>query len=175
MTLTTEWLKAAAEFANVKAFLRVIRERESGQGADAYLMINGGGHMAGFASHPWHDIPTTQGSKACGAYQFLGTTWAGLCEQYEFPDFSPESQDLGAIALIHERGALQDVIAGKFDAAVAKLRKVWTSLPGASESSAKWTMDKARAVYVNYGGLLDNAELLQPAAPIEERTPEVAP
>ncbi|MBK7082866.1 MAG: glycoside hydrolase family 104 protein [Betaproteobacteria bacterium] len=175
MTLTSQWLKAAAEFANVKAFLRVIRERESGQGADAYLMINGGGHMAGFASHPWHDIPTTQGSKACGAYQFLGTTWAGLCEQYEFSDFSPESQDLGAIALIHERGALQDVIAGKFDAAVAKLRKVWTSLPGASESSASWTLDKARAVYVNYGGLLDNAELLQPAAPIEERTPEVAP
>ena len=64
MTLSSQWLKAAAEFANVKAFLRVIRERESGQGADAYLMINGGGHMAGFASHPWHDIPTTQGSKA---------------------------------------------------------------------------------------------------------------
>ncbi|MBK7082299.1 MAG: hypothetical protein IPH55_16765 [Betaproteobacteria bacterium] len=89
MTLTSQWLKAAAEFGNVKAFLRVIRERESGQGADAYLMINGGGHMAGFASHPWHGIPTTQGSKACGAYQFLGTTWAGLCEQYEFPTSRP--------------------------------------------------------------------------------------
>jgi muramidase (phage lysozyme) len=178
MTLSLEGLKVGAAYPNVTAFLRVIRERESGQGADAYLMINGGGHMDGFAKHPWENVPTTKGARACGAYQFLGTTWGGLCRQYEFPDFGPESQDLGAIALIQERGALQDVIAGRFEEAVAKLLRspaIWTSLPGGPESSAKWTMDKARAVFINYGGKLDNDELLQPAAPVEDHSPTNLP
>jgi muramidase (phage lysozyme) len=171
MTLSIEGLKVGAAYPNVVAFLRVIRERESGQGPDAYLMINGGGRMDGFQKHPWENVPTTRGARACGAYQFLGTTWGGLCRQYEFADFGPESQDLGAIALIQERGALQDVIAGRFEQAVGKLRGVWTSLPGASESSASWTMDKARSVFLKYGGKLDNADLIQPAAPVEDHSP----
>jgi lysozyme len=173
MSLSLEGLKVGLSYPNVRAFLRVIRERESGQGDDAYLMVNGGGRMEGFARHPWHGIPTTRGAKACGAYQFLGTTWAGLCDQYEFPDMSPESQDLGAIALIKERGALSDVIAGRIEEAIAKLRPVWTSLPGASESSHSWTMDKAMAVYTGAGGTIDNAELL---TPVEDRAlTEVTP
>jgi muramidase (phage lysozyme) len=179
MSLTLEALKAGLSYPNVLAFLRVIRERESGQGPDAYLMINGGGRMEGFQRHPWENVPTTQGARACGAYQFLGTTWGGLCRQYEFPDFSPESQDLGAIALIKERGALGDVIAGRIEQAIAKLRPVWTSLPGASESSASWTMSKALAVYTGAGGTLDNAELLgqpeTPAASPEPVTPSPEP
>jgi muramidase (phage lysozyme) len=175
MTLSTEGLKVGAAYPNVVAFLRVIRERESGQGPDAYLMVNGGGRMDGFQKHPWENVPTTKGARACGAYQFLGTTWGGLCRQYEFADFGPESQDLGAIALIQERGALQDVIAGRFEVAVGKLRSVWTSLPGASESSASWTMDKARSVFLKYGGKLDNADLIQPAAPVEDHSPATLP
>jgi muramidase (phage lysozyme) len=169
MTLSTEGLKVGAAYPNVVAFLRVIRERESGQGPDAYLMVNGGGRMDGFQKHPWENVPTTKGARACGAYQFLGTTWGGLCRQYEFGDFGPESQDLGAIALIQERGALQDVIAGRFEVAVGKLRSVWTSLPGASESSASWTMDKARALFLHYGGKLATEDILQPPSPIEDR------
>ena len=171
MTLSLEGLRAALAYPNVAAMLRCIRERETGQGANAYLTINGGAQFSSFAAHPYDDVPTTKGGRAAGAYQFLGTTWANLCEQYEFPDFSPDSQDLGAIALIKGRGALSDVIAGRFEAAVAKLRPEWTSLPGASESSSSWTMDKAKAVFVHWGGKLDDAALLdeQPAAPIEER------
>jgi muramidase (phage lysozyme) len=171
MTLSTEGLKVAAAYPNVVAFLRVIRERESGQGPDSYLVINGGSRFSDFSCHPYGEKKTTEGGRAAGAFQFLPTTWAGLCRQYEFPDFGPESQDLGAIALIQERGALQDVIAGRLDAAVAKLRPVWTSLPGASESSSSWTMDRARAVFIKYGGRLDNADLLQPAAPIVDHSP----
>jgi muramidase (phage lysozyme) len=165
MTLSAEGLKAALDYPNVLAFLRVIRERESGQGADAYTIINGGEHVTDLSRHPFHGIPTTQGGRAAGAYQFLGTTWARLCEQYEFADFAPATQDLGAIALLQGRGALQDVIAGRFEQACIKCRKEWTSLPGAAESSASWTMDKARAVFVNYGGRVDNGELLEQPEP----------
>jgi len=175
--VTLSDLRAALQISNVSAFLRVIRERESSQDDSAYTVINGGSHFDAPADptlwrHPWHGIPTTRGARACGAYQFLGTTWANVAEQYGVTDFSPPNQDAMAVALIAGRGALEDVIAGRFEDAVAKCRKEWTSLPGAAESSAGWTMDKARAVFVRYDGGLAGAP-----APVDDRTttqPEAA-
>lgn len=175
MTLSQDGLRAYLENANVMALLEVIAAKESG---GHYNIINGGARFDDLSRHPYHGIPTTQGGRACGKYQFLGTTWARLCERYDFlQDFGEEAQDLGAVALIQGRNALADIVAGRFEAAVVKLRPEWTSLPGASESRGDWTMDKARALYLEHGGLLDNGELLQPAAPIEERDPlaEVTP
>lgn len=163
-----EYLALSREPA-VAAFLRVIRQGESGQGDDAYTVINGGTHFApdqaGWA-HPFHGIPTTQGARASGAYQFLGTTWARLVEKYGFPDFSPPWQDAGAVALIDGRGALDDVRAGRLEAAIAKLRQEWTSLPGAAENSGRYTMADAWAVFRKYGG---GVEAEQEPAPVEDR------
>lgn len=167
MTLSQDGLRAYLENANVRALLEVIAAKESG---GAYNIINGGARFDDLSRHPYHGIPTTKGGLACGKYQFLGTTWARLCERYDFlQDFGEEAQDLGAVALIQGRNALADIVAGRFEAAVAKLRPEWTSLPGAAESNARWTMDAARALYLEHGGRLDNAELLQPEAPIEDR------
>jgi len=138
--------------ANVQAFLRVIRRGETNQTPDAYRMINGGALIQDMRRHPYDGLPSPPG-RATGAYQFLGTTWAGIKVQLDLYDFSPASQDLGAVGLIQGRGALEDVIAGRFDTAVAKLRKEWTSLPGASENNSAWTLEKARALYQSYGGL----------------------
>lgn len=173
MTLSLEGLRGYLGDANVRALLAVIAAKESG---GSLTIVNGGAHAPDLSRHPFHGIPTTQGGRAAGRYQFLGTTWARLCERYGFEDFGEEAQTLGAIALIQGRNALADIVAGRFEAAVAKLRPEWTSLPGASESRAEWTMDAARALYVEHGGRLDNAELLQPAAPIDDRTlTEVTP
>ena len=165
MSLSLESLRAALDSPNVAAMLRVIRERESGQGADAYTIINGGSHFSDFSRHPFDNIPTTKGGKASGAYQFLGTTWARLCELYGFADFAPATQDLGAVALLAGRGALQDVVEGRFEEACIKCRPEWTSLPGAAEASASWTIDKARACYINYGGQIHNDELIERPEP----------
>lgn len=149
---------------NVVAFLRVIRARESSQDDSAYRVINGGSHFdAPPWRHPWHGITTGNGARASGAYQFLGTTWSRLCEMYGFPDFSPPNQDRGAVVLIAGRGALDDVLAGRFDAAVRKCRPEWTSLPGAAESTSSWTMDRARDVFLQYGGTLEAAPATPPA------------
>lgn len=170
--MTLDDLRRYLTNANVRAFLRVIRQRESSQDDSAYTVINGGQHFeAPPWRHPWHGIPTTQGARASGAYQFLGTTWSEVYERYGLTDFSPLSQDLGAVGLLVRRGALEDVVAGRFADAVRKCRLEWTSLPGASESSAGWTMDKALAVYTEYGGTLAT----QPAAPIEDRSTEYTP
>ncbi len=165
-------LRALVANPNVRAFLRVIRARESSQDDDAYTVINGGAHFVGFAKHPYIGLLTSQGGKAAGAYQFIPSTWAEVAKLYDLIDFSPTSQNLGAIGRIIYRGALDDVLAGRFEDAVAKCRQEWTSLPGASESSAGWTMEKARSVYLSYGGTLAGT---QPAAPIEERSTTLQP
>mgnify|MGYP000517584021 CR=1 FL=1 len=136
---------------NVTAFLRVIRERESSQDESAYTVLNGGARFFSFAAHPYKGQRTPPG-KAAGAYQFIASTWGDVEQQYGMPDFSPASQDAGAVARLVYRGALEDVMAGRFEQAVTKCRLEWTSLPGAAESSGSWTMDKALAVFRKWGG-----------------------
>jgi lysozyme len=73
----------------------------------------------GFERHPAQincNASRTLCSDAAGRYQFLKETWNGL----NMPDFTPVSQDRAAIKLVKGRGALQDVRAGRFDAAVTK-------------------------------------------------------
>ena len=160
--MTLAILHSALSDKNVRAFLRVIRAGESGQTDAAYTIMFGGSHFTGW-QHP-NRVITAGGysSTAAGAYQFLNRTWKGLVRQYAFPDFSPANQDVGAVALIAGRGALQDVIAGRFEAAVARCGKEWASLPGSPYGQPVMAMDKARRVYVQYGGAFTKQE--QPAA-----------
>jgi hypothetical protein len=59
-------------------------------------------------------------------------------------------------------------MAGRFDHAVALARLTWTSLPGAAENRASWTLAKARELYLAAGGSLE-------AKATAEETPEEAP
>lgn len=140
---------------NVQAFLRVIRAGETSQNDVAYRMMFGGGLFDDFSHHP-NIVNEAVGlhSTAAGAYQFLYRTWQALCAKYDFPDFSPHSQDLGAIALIISRGALDDVQAGRFDEAIAKCNKEWASLPGSPYGQPTRSLSSLREVYVRYGGTL---------------------
>ena len=145
---------------NVQAFLRVIRAGETSQEDVAYRMMFGGGLFEGFEHHP-NIVNQAAGLKstAAGAYQFLYSTWQGLVAKYNFPDFSPYSQDCGAIALIAGRGALDDVQAGRFDEAVLKCNKEWASLPGSPYGQPTRTLSSLREVYVSYGGTLAGSTL----------------
>ena len=154
--MTKTDLLAALGDANVQAFLRVIRDGESSQEADAYTVMFGGEH---FDAPPWDhpNEPHTAGgytSTAAGAYQFLAKTWRGLMVQYGFEDFSPGNQDLGAVALVAGRGALEDVKAGRLEAAIAKCGKEWASLPGSPYGQPTRTLERARAVFADWGGTI---------------------
>lgn len=152
--MTVEELRAALVNPNVKAFLRVIRAGETGQTDDAYRTMFGGEHFDGFADHPRRII--TRGSlssSAAGAYQFLSRTWDGLVKQYGFPDFSPACQDEAAVALIAGRRALDDVIAGRIEAAISKCNREWASLPGSPYGQPTRTLAQALATYAEFGGL----------------------
>lgn len=139
--------------ANVQAFLRVIRAGETSQDDTAYRTVFGGGTFESFADHP-RRVVSAAGltSTAAGAYQFLARTWDSLVSKYHFPDFSPHSQDLGALALIRGRHALDDVVAGNFDTAIAKCNPEWASLPGSPYGQPTRTLEQARKVYEAYGG-----------------------
>ena len=160
-------LIAALQDANVQAFLRMLRHGEGTAGDDGYRVMFGGSHLVGldgqpgtaddFADHPRRAITRKLGgtpitSTAAGAYQFLSKTWDGLVKQYGFADFSPMNQDLGAVALIVGRKALDDVKAGRFEDAVRKCNREWASLPGSPYGQPVVTMARARQEYEAHGG-----------------------
>lgn len=150
-------LVAALSNPNVSAFLRMIRWGEGTYSSSGYHTLFGGEFFPSYDDHPRRKITKKHGnqtltSTAAGAYQFLERTWDGLVKQYGFHDFTPRNQDLGAVALIAGRGALQDVIDGRFETAVKKCAKEWASLPGSPYGQPTVTMTKARSIYLQNGG-----------------------
>lgn len=143
---------------NVAAFLRVIRTGEGTADAGGYSRIFGGSSFDGFADHPRRTICKTlrSGGRLCssaaGAYQFLSSTWDETARIMGLSDFSPASQDLGALGRIAARGALDDVIAGRLELALSKTAREWASLPGSPYGQPTISLDRARTVYAAAGG-----------------------
>ena len=128
---------------NVKAFLALIKHTE---GAD-YDVLFGGEVFEGFEDHPRRKITRKLGGKmltstAAGAYQFLARTWDECAQALSLPDFSPESQDQGALFLIDRRRAMLDVLQGNWESAIAKCNKEWASLPGSPYGQPTKSMQK---------------------------------
>lgn len=151
-------LQEALENPNVRAFLRAIRLGEGTSDDDGYNIIVGGQHFSHYIDHPrvrvW--IPRYKvWSTAAGAYQIIGKTWDGLVAQYGFTDFSPESQDEAAVALISEKRALRHVKNGNIKKAIALLGGVWASLPGSLKDGQRdEPMENVLAEYAKHGGVL---------------------
>lgn len=139
---------------NVQAMLRVIRAGEGTADDGGYSRLYGGAQFSGYADHPRKAV-TRWGitSTAAGAYQFLSRTWDETRRIMNLPDFSPRSQDLGALGRIAARGALADVLAGRFTTAIRKLNKEWASLPGSPYGQKTMRFDAALAIYQGNGGM----------------------
>jgi muramidase (phage lysozyme) len=169
MSTLLERLRASLSKKNVTAFMLVIRKGEGTFGAEGYRTLVGGGLFDSFDDHPRQVVTiNSRGrqikSSAAGAYQILERTWNSL-KPLGLPDFSPASQDLACVALINRRDALDDVIAGRFEAAIRKCNKEWASLPGSPYGQPTTTMERALAIYRSCGGLLEVEDKSQPAAP----------
>ena len=123
---------------NQKKFLDFIGAAE---GATYDTIVGGRQKITDFASHPnIVGMRTKEGpSTAAGKYQITGTTHRSIAGAAGTNDFSPESQDKMALALIARRGAADDVTSGNFNGAIAKLGKEWASLPSSTYSQGKRT------------------------------------
>jgi len=162
-------LRAALSNANVLAFLRTIREGESRQDDMAYRMRYGGigsgpKYFESFDDHPrvFEMRPDGRRSSAAGAYQATATTWDEERAKWQFPDFSPGSQDEFAVARIVYRKALDAVRDGRLEEACRLCRSEWTSLPGGDEENA--ATRRARETYLKWGGFLSAAPVADPLA-----------
>lgn len=151
-------LEPAAENANLRAFLDMIAFAEGTAGPEGYRTMFGGTLMDSMQDHPrkFFSFKNSRGetlkTSAAGRYQFLSRTWDELKAKLKLQDFGPASQDAGAIELIRQRGALNDVKAGRVVQAIAKVRTIWASLPGAGYAQPEKTLSNLVAAYKNAGG-----------------------
>lgn len=145
--------RALVNHPNMRAMFAVIRQGEGTSDAGGYSRLFGGGQFQGFADHPRVVVKRSgYKSSAAGAYQALAKVWDETKRMMQLPDFTPASQDLFALGRIAARGAVDDVIAGRFDAAVKKLGNEWASLPGSPYGQPTKTIAQARSAYVANGG-----------------------
>ncbi|MEG4530605.1 glycoside hydrolase family 104 protein [Microcoleus sp. D2_18a_D3] len=150
-------LDSIAPELRVKAFLDTIAAAEGTASPDGYRIQYTGTKFVSFQDHPREmRCGRRYGKKLCsdaaGRYQFLSTTWDRFAKKFGVRDFSPENQDLMAIELIREKGALEDIEAGRLEAAVRKLAYIWPSFRrygGSVESS----MPKLEAMYLQNLGI----------------------
>lgn len=136
----------------VRAVLGVIRDAEgTSKYQDAYRVGGGGAITLQDLSTPqfnrWGFTEKTgkkNVSTATGAYQFLRGTWGGLQQRYGLRDFSPRSQDLAAIALLKESGAIPYILKGDYFGGLNKAKRIWASLPGAGYNQQERSVDFLR-------------------------------
>lgn len=148
---------------NLKAFLDMLAWSEIGP---RLLAASDNGYnvcVGSTAEHPILFRPYTNhprkrcealNSDAAGRYQFMGRFWLPYKTQLRLLDFGPESQDRWAVQLIRECKALDDVEAGRFDAAAIKCRSRWASLPGAGYGQRENPLTELRQAYTKAGGVL---------------------
>ncbi|WP_411686912.1 glycoside hydrolase family 24 protein [Acinetobacter indicus] len=138
-------LQQAYANLNMRKFLDLIAQAEGVK--HGYNTMFGNERFGSLATHPnvRKAFKQTDGktnyTTAAGRYQFLNSTWNNLAKRYGFRDFSPQAQDLGAIALIAGRGALDDVLKGNWQAAIQKTGKEWASLPSSTYKQGKRSWD----------------------------------
>lgn len=157
--------------ANVRAFLGMVQRAEgTALEVNPYAVCYGYRHTIGdFSNHPaitgeWRGERLSDAmcanagfgpgcvSTAAGAYQIIKPTWRTVAGVLGLGDFGPASQDAAAVELIRRRGALEDVKAGRVEAAIGKCRNEWASLPGNYAKQGQRSIGDLIAWYQQNGG-----------------------
>ena len=143
--------------ANMTAFLATIRHTEgTDRVADPYGVIEGYATFTDKSCHPFESYngraplfvlgqPPAGTTTASGAYQIVIGTWSQHGGTATFGDFSDQSQDACAVAIIQSAGAADQVESGDFSGAYTKLASQWASFTDANLADATQT-------FVNAGG-----------------------
>lgn len=150
MASKRELYEAALREPAVRAFLNTIGTAE---GATYDTMVYGG-KITDFAAHPnVRKYATIRGkrtpSSAAGKYQMIKSTYDGLSKVTGLRDFSPHSQDINAIALLDQTGALKAIREGRIGDAIAKAGTQWAGLGGSSLAKAHNQPSRTMAATIN--------------------------
>jgi len=152
---------------NMQAFLTMIAVSEIGEGL---LRISDNGYnvlvgatakhpmlFASYEDHPRRLVTIKLSSKewhstAAGRYQLLARYFDHYRKLLHLNDFSPASQDEIAIQQMREKHALPDIEAGRFEAAIKKVRSLWASLPVAGYGQPENSLALLKQAFVRAGG-----------------------
>ena len=109
-----------------------------------------------YADHPRRliQLGPRLASTAAGRYQLLAKYFDAYKRQLKLPDFSPASQDAIALQQIREQGALDLVDAGNLSGAIARVKNIWASLPGAGYGQHENQLADLSVAFVTAGGVL---------------------
>jgi muramidase (phage lysozyme) len=146
--------------SNADAFLGALAACEGTDGPDGYRMLFGGKLFDGYVTHPNIRVPFVQTdgkanySTAAGRYQILYATFVRLRDKLGTVDFTPATQDAMALELIAEAGAMPDVKAGNFQAAIDKCASIWASLPASKYPQPRRTIAFAENAFTQAGGVI---------------------
>jgi len=135
---TLEYYKNLLQKPEVRSYLDTVSYAEGTSGPAGYQTMFTGKQFD--PSKGWrHPRQIQKGggytSDAAGKYQYLSTTWEGVKKELGLPDFSPQSQDIGALHLLKRRGALDPLLKGDITTAIYKSAPEWASLPTAKGGS----------------------------------------
>ena len=110
----------------MRLVLDTIARSEGTYGSDSYSTKFGGAKV----SHSkGKDRTIVKGSSAHGRYQFMNKTWDSLKDSLELKGFSPLEQDIAALKLLDDSGALTEFQNGNDKEGVFKASKIWAALP----------------------------------------------
>ncbi|MDQ7987087.1 glycoside hydrolase family 104 protein [Pseudomonas sp. G34] len=145
--------------ANVLAFLDMLAWSEGTDHPnqrsidDGYDVLVGGQLFTDYSKHPRVLVPLPRygiKSTAAGRYQFLARTWDAIVENYGFIGrFIPRAQDLAAVKLLTECGALPHIQAGRISEAIAAAAPIWASLPGAGYGQHEHKLTSLLKIYAD--------------------------
>ena len=139
-------LEAALQNPNARKFLDLLSYTEGTQ-KNGYATAFGGGRINDLSKHPRTSSGFTQtdGKKntttAAGRYQFLSGTWDEQAKKLGLSDFGAKSQDLAALSLAADSGALKAILNGDFKTAIDKTGVKWASLPSSPYPQGKKSWD----------------------------------
>ena len=104
-----------------------------------------------FSRHPeiLVECSKTLQSSAAGFLQAIRKTWKSASATMGITDFSPHSQELVAVELIRQRGAMSFILRGDLPGAFknSKLRLEWASFPGAGYGQRENSLVKLQSVF----------------------------
>jgi len=145
--------------ANVLAFLDMLAWSEGTDhpnqrsNDDGYDVLVGGQLFTDYSKHPRISVALPRygiKSTAAGRYQFLARTWDAIVKNYGFIGrFIPRAQDLAAVKLLKECGALPHIQAGRISEAIAAAAPIWASLPGAGYGQREHKLTRLLEIYAD--------------------------
>ena len=112
--------------------------------------ISGPNVFTDYSAHPFANgrppilvrtAPTEIISTASGRYQIILPTWVSLAKARSLTTFSPQAQDIAAMQLLTENGALDLIDSGRIASAIEACNETWASFPGNSYGQGGRTLE----------------------------------